>query len=139
MFFPPPSFQVEDLYKKDIVPNYGGLVNSMPFKLLKFIALKSYNLIYMGWCLTPFIFLSFDRWLEVFKAVNYFGFIYVAMWFIFFKVYKKIKSAQRRKANERVPSRATDLSPTMNESQSKDSGSKATDLSPNMQDNKKDN
>ncbi|XP_005180676.1 lysophospholipid acyltransferase 5 [Musca domestica] len=131
--------QVEDLYKKDIVPNYGGLVNSMPFKLLKFIALKSYNLIYMGWCLTPFIFLSFDRWLEVFKAVNYFGFIYVAMWFIFFKVYKKIKSAQRRKANERVPSRATDLSPTMNESQSKDSGSKATDLSPNMQDNKKDN
>uniref|UniRef100_A0A1I8NPP7 Lysophospholipid acyltransferase 5 n=1 Tax=Stomoxys calcitrans TaxID=35570 RepID=A0A1I8NPP7_STOCA len=129
--------QIEDTYQKAIVSKYSNIVNTTPFKLLKIIALKSYNIIYMGWCLTPFIFLSFDRWLEVFRAVNYFGFIYLASWFILLQIYKRQRALNRNK--ERVASRATDLSPTVGESQSNERGSKATDLSPNLQDNKKEN
>lgn len=130
MFF---LLQVEDTYQKAIANNYPSLVNATPFKLLKFVALKAYNLIYMGWCLTPFIFLSFDRWIEVFKAVNYFGFIYVAVWFIIYKIYKSRKPSQRK------PSERVDLSPTINETLNNDRDSKATHLSPNLQDNKKEN
>lgn len=90
----------------------------------------------MGWCLTPFIFLSYDRWLEVFRAVNYFGFVYLAIWFVIYKVYKAMGSKSRAR-EERVASKATDLSPTINEQRTTDS--KATDLSPTIQDNKKDN
>lgn len=90
----------------------------------------------MGWCLTPFIFLSYDRWIEVVKAVNYFGFVYCAICFVICKILKAISSKSRSR-DERVTSKATDLSPTINEQRSTDS--KATDLSPILEDNKKDN
>ncbi|XP_037824589.1 lysophospholipid acyltransferase 5 [Lucilia sericata] len=128
--------QIEGVYNKSVVTNYASLVETLPFKILKFIALKSYNLIYMGWCLTPFIFLSYERWIEVFKAVNYFGFVYVAIWFVIYKLIKAM-SAKSRSKQERVASKATDLSPTINEQRTTDS--KATDLSPTLEENKKDN
>ena len=128
-------WQVESVYNKSVVTNYASLVNTLPFKILKFLALKSYNLIYMGWCLTPFIFLSYDRWIEVFKSIHYFGFVYCFIWFIIYKVYK-VMSSKSRNHQERT-SRATDLSPTINEEHARDS--KATDLSPTPNDNKKDN
>lgn len=90
----------------------------------------------MGWCLTPFIFLSYDRWIEVVRAVNYFGFVYCAICFVICKIVQAM-SSKSRSTDERVASKATDLSPTINEQRTTDS--KATDLSPTLEDNKKDN
>lgn len=126
--------QIESVYNKSVVTNYSSLVNMLPFKIVKFVALKSYNLIYMGWCLTPFIFLSYERWIEVCKAVNFFGLVYVVVWFV---IYRIIKAANAKPKELRVASNATDLSPLV--SQQRTSDSKATDLSPTLEENKKDN
>lgn len=60
----------------------------MIYKVLYFVSLKSYNIVYMGWCLTSFVFLKYERWITVFSAVNYFGFIYMFIWACLFHGYR---------------------------------------------------
>ncbi|XP_037936628.1 lysophospholipid acyltransferase 5 [Teleopsis dalmanni] len=92
--------QIETVYEKDVLPQYGHILNaSVPFKCLKFAALKSYNIIYMGWCLTPFVFLSYSRWISVMSAVNYFGFVYMAIWFLIYKIYQFQKRSAMKSNN----------------------------------------
>ncbi|XP_068148421.1 lysophospholipid acyltransferase 5 [Drosophila tropicalis] len=73
--------QITNMYEKKILPNYGNYFKDKAvYKALHFFALKSYNIIYMGWCLSSFVFLKYERWIRVYSAVNYFGFIYMLIW-----------------------------------------------------------
>lgn len=68
----------------------------MIYKILNFVALKSYNIVYMGWCLTSFVFLKYERWIKVYAAVNYFGFIYMIIWACMFRGYRFLVGKESR-------------------------------------------
>jgi len=79
------------------LPTYGEtLNNSKIYAVIYFICLKSYNIVYMGWCLTSFVFLKYERWITVFSAVNYFGFIYMLIWACMFHGYRYYLKTQPR-------------------------------------------
>ncbi|KAH8307242.1 hypothetical protein KR044_008434, partial [Drosophila immigrans] len=89
--------QIESFYTKQVLPKYGEtLNNSKIYAILYFFCLKSYNIVYMGWCLTSFVFLKYERWITVFSAVNYFGFIYMLIWACFYNGYRYYRKSQPR-------------------------------------------
>lgn len=87
--------QIESVYTKQVLPKYGEMLNnSKIYAIIYFLCLKSYNIIYMGWCLTSFVFLKYERWITVFSAVNYFGFIYMLIWACMFNGYRYFLKSQ---------------------------------------------
>ncbi|EDW30929.1 GL12606 [Drosophila persimilis] len=51
--------QITNFYDKVVLPRYGNFLNSSDvYKILYFATLKSYNIVYMGWCLASFVFLK---------------------------------------------------------------------------------
>ncbi|EDW36836.1 GL25842 [Drosophila persimilis] len=80
--------QIARFYEQAILPQYGSILSrSDIYNVLYFVTLKSYNIVYMGWGLTPFVFLKYERWIVVFAAVNYFGFIYLIIWAVFYQTF----------------------------------------------------
>lgn len=79
--------QMTRVYKKLIVPYLGSFVQTTLYQIILFGSLKAYNVIFMGWCLAPFTFLHSYRWLQVFRAVNYYGFIWLGVWHVFYSIY----------------------------------------------------
>ncbi|KAH8371856.1 hypothetical protein KR093_009114, partial [Drosophila rubida] len=89
--------QIESVYTKQILPKYGEtLNNSKIYAIAYFVCLKSYNIVYMGWCLTSFVFLKYERWITVYRAVNYFGFIYMLIWAVLYNGYLYYRKTQSR-------------------------------------------
>ncbi|XP_062136391.1 lysophospholipid acyltransferase 5 isoform X1 [Drosophila sulfurigaster albostrigata] len=89
--------QIESVYTKQVLPKYGEtLNNSKIYSILYFFCLKSYNIVYMGWCLTSFVFLKYERWITVYSAVNYFGFIYMLIWACIYHGYRYYRKTQPR-------------------------------------------
>uniref|UniRef100_A0A1B0AI88 Lysophospholipid acyltransferase 5 n=1 Tax=Glossina pallidipes TaxID=7398 RepID=A0A1B0AI88_GLOPL len=143
--------QIEEVYTKSVVPHMGTVVESSWYSYLKLITLKLYNIVFMGFCLTPFIFLSYERWIQVFHFVDYYGFIWLSGWLIFYFFYKYSHTDNTKKSSHSIRkgevfSKATDLSPTVGaarydkNSMAVDANfSQATDLSPTFQSNKKNN
>ncbi|KAL7734349.1 hypothetical protein ACLKA6_010686 [Drosophila palustris] len=94
--------QIESVYTKHVLPTYGEtLNNSKIYAIIYFVTLKSYNIVYMGWCLTSFVFLKYERWITVFGAVNYFGFIYMLIWACMFNGYRYFLKKQPREQREK--------------------------------------
>lgn len=94
-----------------MLPQYGEMLNnSQIYTVLNFLCLKSYNIIYMGWCLTSFVFLKYERWITVFSAVNYFGFIYMLIWAFMYNGYRYYTRIQPkdRQAGPTTIKQATD-------------------------------
>ncbi|EDV97950.1 lysophospholipid acyltransferase 5 [Drosophila grimshawi] len=91
--------QIDSVYTKYVLPKYGEtLNNSKIYGVIYFLCLKSYNIVYMGWCLTAFVFLKYERWITVFSAVNYYGFIYMLIWAIFYRGFRYYRSTQPKDA-----------------------------------------
>uniref|UniRef100_A0A2M3Z7U2 Lysophospholipid acyltransferase 5 n=1 Tax=Anopheles braziliensis TaxID=58242 RepID=A0A2M3Z7U2_9DIPT len=44
-------------------------------RALVFVALKFYTIVWAGWCLVPFVFLSFHKWWHIYTTVRFTGFI----------------------------------------------------------------
>uniref|UniRef100_A0A6E8W4N8 Lysophospholipid acyltransferase 5 n=1 Tax=Anopheles coluzzii TaxID=1518534 RepID=A0A6E8W4N8_ANOCL len=44
-------------------------------RALVFVALKYYTIVWAGWCLVPFVFLSFHKWWHIYTVVRFSGFI----------------------------------------------------------------
>jgi lysophospholipid acyltransferase 5 len=44
-------------------------------QIVIYIVLRCYTIILSGWCLVPFVFLSFSKWWQIYKAVHFFGWI----------------------------------------------------------------
>ncbi|KAH8360525.1 lysophospholipid acyltransferase 5 [Drosophila serrata] len=81
--------QITRFYTTVVLPKWGDVLNSSDiYRLLYFIALKSYNICFMGWCLTAFVYLKYERWIVVFGAVNYYGFIFLILWAAFYHTYR---------------------------------------------------
>lgn len=100
--------QIESTYNREVIPVYGEKLNdSTIYKILYFVCLKSYNIIYMGWCLTSFVFLKYDRWMTVYGAVNYFGFIYMILWVILYKGYRHYKKSPRMSREKEAEAQTT--------------------------------
>jgi len=63
--------------------------------------MKSYNVVYMGWCLTAFVFLKYERWIVVYGAVNYYGFTVLIVWAVFYHTYNHLfRISSRKEAGE---------------------------------------
>lgn len=85
-----------------VLPKWGHILeNSDIYKLLYFVVLKSYNIVYMGWCLVAFVFLKYERWIIVYGAVNYYGFVVLIGWAAFYHSYRQLtRGGSRREAGE---------------------------------------
>ncbi|XP_064545966.1 lysophospholipid acyltransferase 5 [Drosophila montana] len=104
--------QIEFVYTKHVLPKYGEMLNdSQIYTVLSFLCLKSYNIVYMGWCLTSFAFLKYERWITVYSAVNYFGFIYILIWAVMYNGYRyylRIQPKDRQAGPTTTIKQATD-------------------------------
>ncbi|XP_017072122.1 lysophospholipid acyltransferase 5 [Drosophila eugracilis] len=90
--------QITRFYTKVVLPKWGHILNNSDiYKLLYFITLKSYNIVYMGWCLTAFVFLKYERWIVVYGAVNYYGFTLLFVWAAFYHTYNHFFWSTSRK------------------------------------------
>lgn len=85
-----------------MLPKWGHILeNSDIYKLLYFLVMKSYNIVYMGWCLVAFVFLKYERWIVVYGAVNYYGFVVLIGWAAFYHSYRQlVRGGSRREAGE---------------------------------------
>ncbi|XP_043646797.1 lysophospholipid acyltransferase 5 [Drosophila teissieri] len=94
--------QITRFYTKVVLPQWGHILNhSDIYKLLYFFTLKSYNIVYMGWCLTAFVFLKYERWIVVYGAVSYYGFTVLILWAAFYHTYNHFfRSSSRKEAGE---------------------------------------
>ncbi|XP_017107728.2 lysophospholipid acyltransferase 5 [Drosophila bipectinata] len=94
--------QIARFYTKVVLPKWGHILeNSDIYKLVYFLALKSYNIVYMGWCLVAFVFLKYERWIVVYGAVNYYGFLVLIGWAVFYHSYRQLaRGESRREAGE---------------------------------------
>ncbi|XP_055858144.1 lysophospholipid acyltransferase 5 [Episyrphus balteatus] len=96
--------QCETIYAKDVIPKYGDILNnSKACKVISFVLLKIYNIMFMGWCLIPFILLSYDRYMYVYSTLGYYGFVMLASWLIVYNGYKfsrKSNKTDKTSSNE---------------------------------------
>lgn len=54
-------------------------------KIAVFILLKFYTIVFAGWCLVPFVFLSFAKWWHIYSVVYYTGFFLFLLGNVAFK------------------------------------------------------
>ncbi|XP_011198184.2 lysophospholipid acyltransferase 5 [Bactrocera dorsalis] len=108
--------QFASVWAKTNIDMYADIV-SPPFvyPALKYFIQKLYDLFVIGWCMTPFILLSYSRWMKAYSAVNYFVLIGVLVWTIFYQTYKYYVRAAKRREQDSTFGRATTLSPTIND------------------------
>lgn len=62
-----------------------NLSNNAIFKVIKFVILKFYVTVFMGYCLIPFSLLSFSKWWPVYKSLYFSGFILFFPWVFLYK------------------------------------------------------
>ncbi|XP_059609957.1 lysophospholipid acyltransferase 5 [Phlebotomus argentipes] len=65
-----------------------------------YVLLKFYAIVGMGWCLTPFAFLSFSRYWAIFRAVYFFGYVYALLYIPVHFVLKALFPRERRAAEK---------------------------------------
>lgn len=82
-------FQISNIYDGLANGPKGNLVKSTPSQVVIFILRQIYTLVGMGWCLVPFVFLSYDKWFSVYKTFNYIGFVLLVPWFLGHFIYNQ--------------------------------------------------
>lgn len=66
--------QVEPIFARN--EKLQQLLQQQPLlRALVFVALKYYTIVWAGWCLVPFVFLSFHKWWHIYTVVRFSGFI----------------------------------------------------------------
>uniref|UniRef100_A0A182IL59 Lysophospholipid acyltransferase 5 n=1 Tax=Anopheles atroparvus TaxID=41427 RepID=A0A182IL59_ANOAO len=66
--------EVEPIFVKN--EKLQQLLQQQPLlRALVFIGLKFYTIVWAGWCLVPFVFLSFHKWWSIYTTVRFTGFI----------------------------------------------------------------
>ncbi|XP_017479505.1 PREDICTED: lysophospholipid acyltransferase 5 [Rhagoletis zephyria] len=108
--------QFASVWAKSKIDVYADIF-SPPFvyPALKYCVQKLYDLFYIGWCMTPFILLSYPRWIKAYGSVNYFVFVAVIGWTIFYQAFKYFERTAKRREQDNTFGRATTLSPTVAE------------------------
>ncbi|XP_068223260.1 lysophospholipid acyltransferase 5 isoform X2 [Palaemon carinicauda] len=61
-------------------PKIVSLLNAGPLKYIKFVVLKVYVVIFMGYCLGPFVLLKLHRWWQFYTSLYFSGHIFFAGW-----------------------------------------------------------
>lgn len=93
--------QFEAIYTKDVIPKYGDIANNNPMgRVISFLILKVYNILFMGWCLIPFILLSYDRYMIVYYHLKYYGFVMLATLAVACYAPKLLKPKTRRSGDD---------------------------------------
>ncbi|KAL5275046.1 LPCAT3 family protein [Megaselia abdita] len=74
--------QIESFYNTVIKPNKIGRVieNNLFVRGVLIAIMKFYNIVMMGWCLTPFIQLSYNKWMVIYSSSGYWGFYLLGIW-----------------------------------------------------------
>lgn len=71
-----------------------NLLNSPAMAPVIFVILKFYTVVNMGYCITPFVFLSCAKWWNLYSVVRFYGFIIFFPWVFLYKpvLYAVLKS-----------------------------------------------
>ncbi|XP_055623520.1 lysophospholipid acyltransferase 5 [Toxorhynchites rutilus septentrionalis] len=64
--------EVEPIFQKS--EKFQSLLQQPLMKITVFILLKFYTIVFAGWCLVPFVLLSFSKWWHVYSTVRFTGF-----------------------------------------------------------------
>ena len=68
---------------------------------LTWLVLKLYTLVFMGYCLVPFVLLSYSRWNHVYASVYYFGHFVFFLWPLYAPFVKKLlKLCKARRSHQ---------------------------------------
>ncbi|XP_039287249.1 lysophospholipid acyltransferase 5 [Nilaparvata lugens] len=59
-------------------------------KQLTWLALKVYTLVFMGYCMAPFVLLSYHKWWQVHKSFYFMGHILWMPWYLYRPIVKKL-------------------------------------------------
>ncbi|XP_065170284.1 lysophospholipid acyltransferase 5 [Atheta coriaria] len=82
-------------------PHLGKYFEPLPVRVLLYILMRLYTLVFMGWCLAPFSLFSFDRYWPVFRAVHYMGIWFFVPWgFLYGPLLRMAVKATRPKVVE---------------------------------------
>lgn len=65
--------EVEPIFLKN--ERFQTIIQQPLAKVAVFILLKLYTIVFAGWCLIPFVFLSFGKWWHIYSVVSYTGFL----------------------------------------------------------------
>lgn len=91
--------QVATIYD-GLLPKYGTILESTYAQAVMFVLRQIYTLVGMGWCLTPFIYLSYDKWLRMYNIYSYMGFQFLGYWFLGHFLYKKLMRRPKVKVDD---------------------------------------
>lgn len=64
--------EVEPIFAKS--ERFQTLMGQPLFKVAVFVLLKFYTIVFAGWCLVPFVFLSNSKWWHIYKLLRFSGF-----------------------------------------------------------------
>lgn len=94
-------FQIEPILLMN--KNVQKLMKYPFMNLITYIILRCYTFVFAGWCLIPFVFLSFPKWWLIYKTVYFSGFIlFVPGTFVYKPLLKMIlPKSKPRVENER--------------------------------------
>ncbi|XP_076032555.1 lysophosphatidylcholine acyltransferase 3 protein nessy isoform X1 [Oratosquilla oratoria] len=82
-------------------PRVVQVLNAGPLKYIKFVLLKLYVIIFMGYCLGPFVLLKLHRWWSFYKSLYFSGHLFFAGWPIYAPAVKALlRALDKRTAAE---------------------------------------
>lgn len=92
-------FQLQRTISKN--PELERILQGTIISLLIHILLRVYTFVFMGWCLIPFVLLTYDKYWRAFGAVNYVGmFLYVPWPILYGPLLKKFIAKREPRQHE---------------------------------------
>lgn len=84
-------------------PTVTNILKSPVMTPVIFVVLKFYTVCNMGYCITPFVFLSYTKWWTLYSIVRFYGFIIFFPWVFLYKpvlhaILKSVDGSQRGSA-----------------------------------------
>ncbi|XP_042872826.1 lysophospholipid acyltransferase 5-like isoform X2 [Penaeus japonicus] len=74
-------------------PRLLSVLNAGPLKYIKFVILKLYVVVFMGYCLGPFVLLKLHRWWNFYTSLYFSGHIFFAGWPLYAAAVKSVIKA----------------------------------------------
>lgn len=91
-------FQIETFYDNVIKPTRLGSLKetNIIVKVILFAIMKFYNVAMMGWCLIPFVQLSYNKWMVIYSNSGFWGFYLLGIWTLINLLYQFLLNPKHR-------------------------------------------
>lgn len=91
-------FQIETIYNNDIKhTTVGSLIEkNLILRGISFGIMKFYNVAMMGWSITPFVHLNYNKWFIIYKNSGFWGFYLLGIWIVINLLYQFLISPRHK-------------------------------------------